>query len=1099
MSYTSVFGGNTIYPSDVSYLSIPLSANTPLEWPLESSGTEDPAARIIDVDPSASGFSVVLPNATLTGAGQTILFNNIDATFSFFVKDYAGNTLATVTAGTQWQVYLAATTTPAGTWRVFRYGASTATVQPSALAGFGLTVTGTTLSQSLPVTTFSTTGITVATSNRASAFVWTATGSGTLNLLTAASAGNNFFVFVRNEGGGDLTVEPAGTETINSALSLVLRPGDSATVITDGVSWYTIGLGQEAVFAFDYTSISVTGGTVTLSGSQLNRIAYKFVGTLTSNCTIVVPATIQQYWVNNATTGPFQLFIQTSAGTPTGVNQGAKGIYYCDGTNMVLASDPTTLTTPIVISDGGTGSTTASGARLNLGITSFADAIVTATTGASVRTTISAAASGANSDITSLSGLTTPLSVAQGGTGTATALTTGSVVFAGASGVYSQDNANLFWDNTNDRLGIGTSTPTTKLDVVGSATFGAAIITGTGLTTGDAQLELGANRTGSGLAYIDLHAISGGDFQARLVRYAGANGGMDLIQTGTGGMVISNEGSADTVFKTNALERMRITNAGNVGIGVSSPPQLLAVGNTTDQFGAGVAGAVTTAYFGSPSTGSGGIRRLAYDRGTGNFDFIGGSVASPATQMTITGTGNVGIGTSSPQGLLHVLAGANNSVLVRGPINLGTGGSIYAVNSTNSATTPLEFGASVYSFTGGSVGIGTFTPSTTLQVVGTVTATSFTGAGTGLTGTASALSIGGNAATATSATTAGSVTNSITFNNSGSGDASGTTFNGSAARTISYNTVGAPSTGGANATGTWGISISGNAATASNATNLNGQAASFYTDIPARLGYTPVQQGGGTGQLSNKVYIGWTGSQLGVQVDTTNFGATWPISINGTATTATTANALNTGNTYTAVGYVSTATAGTALQVGDNSGIRNFGSGSTIYIDVAGGSASAGSLVLRNTNSFTPMATFSGTGTQLTSLGVGTAPSGTAGEIRATNNVTAYYSSDARLKENVQPITNALGIVSAVGGKTFDWTDAYIADHGGEDGYFIQKSDFGVIAQDVEAVFPLAVRTREDGTKAVDYEKLVAVAFAAIAELRAEVNELRQQAVKVIK
>jgi hypothetical protein len=145
------------------------------------------------------------------------------------------------------------------------------------------------------------------------------------------------------------------------------------------------------------------------------------------------------------------------------------------------------------------------------------------------------------------------------------------------------------------------------------------------------------------------------------------------------------------------------------------------------------------------------------------------------------------------------------------------------------------------------------------------------------------------------------------------------------------------------------------------------------------------------------------------------------------------------------------------------------------------------------------MATFSGTGTQLTSLGVGTAPSGTAGEIRATNNVTAYYSSDARLKENVQPITNALGIVSAVGGKTFDWTDAYIADHGGEDGYFVQKSDFGVIAQDVEAVFPLAVRTREDGTKAVDYEKLVAVAFAAIAELRAEVNELRQQAVKVIK
>jgi len=128
---------------------------------------------------------------------------------------------------------------------------------------------------------------------------------------------------------------------------------------------------------------------------------------------------------------------------------------------------------------------------------------------------------------------------------------------------------------------------------------------------------------------------------------------------------------------------------------------------------------------------------------------------------------------------------------------------------------------------------------------------------------------------------------------------------------------------------------------------------------------------------------------------------------------------------------------------------------------------------------------------QIHCLGVGTAASTVNGEIRAVGNITAYYSSDARLKENVHPIQNALGIVSAVGGKTFDWTDAYVAEHGGADGYFVRKSDFGVIAQDVQAVFPVAVRERGDGTLAVDYEKLVAVAFAAIAELRAEVDALR--------
>jgi hypothetical protein len=131
---------------------------------------------------------------------------------------------------------------------------------------------------------------------------------------------------------------------------------------------------------------------------------------------------------------------------------------------------------------------------------------------------------------------------------------------------------------------------------------------------------------------------------------------------------------------------------------------------------------------------------------------------------------------------------------------------------------------------------------------------------------------------------------------------------------------------------------------------------------------------------------------------------------------------------------------------------------------------------------------------QVNSIGVGTAGSGTAGEIRATNNVTAFYSSDARLKENVHPIQNALDIVSAVGGKTFDWTDAYVAEHGGADDYFVRKSDFGVIAQDVQAVFPVAVRERGDGTLAVDYEKLVAVAFQAIKELKAEVEALKNDA-----
>lgn len=69
------------------------------------------------------------------------------------------------------------------------------------------------------------------------------------------------------------------------------------------------------------------------------------------------------------------------------------------------------------------------------------------------------------------SGVTGVLPVANGGTNTSTAFTQGSVVFAGAGGTYNQDNNGLFYDNTNDRLGVGTVAPSTTFQVTGTTTF----------------------------------------------------------------------------------------------------------------------------------------------------------------------------------------------------------------------------------------------------------------------------------------------------------------------------------------------------------------------------------------------------------------------------------------------------------------------------------------------------------------------------------------------------------------------------------------------------------------------------------------------------
>ena len=127
--------------------------------------------------------------------------------------------------------------------------------------------------------------------------------------------------------------------------------------------------------------------------------------------------------------------------------------------------------------------------------------------------------------------------------------------------------------------------------------------------------------------------------------------------------------------------------------------------------------------------------------------------------------------------------------------------------------------------------------------------------------------------------------------------------------------------------------------------------------------------------------------------------------------------------------------------------------------------------------------------TTLTSLGVGTTASGTTGEIRASNEITAYYSSDVALKENITTIDNALDKINSLQGVKFDWTDEYINSRGGEDGYFVRKHDTGIIAQDVEKVLPEIVAERADGFKGVKYEKLMGLVIQAIKELSKKMDE----------
>ena len=106
------------------------------------------------------------------------------------------------------------------------------------------------------------------------------------------------------------------------------------------------------------------------------------------------------------------------------------------------------------------------------------------------------------------------------------------------------------------------------------------------------------------------------------------------------------------------------------------------------------------------------------------------------------------------------------------------------------------------------------------------------------------------------------------------------------------------------------------------------------------------------------------------------------------------------------------------------------------------------------------------------------------GALSVTDDITAFYSSDRRLKDNISPIKQALDKVKSLSGNTFDWNEA-----SGKEG-----SDTGVIAQEVEALnLPGVTTIRDDGTHAVRYERLVPVLIEAVKELSAKVDNLEQK------
>ena len=109
---------------------------------------------------------------------------------------------------------------------------------------------------------------------------------------------------------------------------------------------------------------------------------------------------------------------------------------------------------------------------------------------------------------------------------------------------------------------------------------------------------------------------------------------------------------------------------------------------------------------------------------------------------------------------------------------------------------------------------------------------------------------------------------------------------------------------------------------------------------------------------------------------------------------------------------------------------------------------------------------------------------GIGGALNVGGDITAFSSSDVSLKENITPISNAVDKVRSISGNTFTWNEKSV--YNGEEGT-------GIIAQEIEALkLPGVTETRQDGTKAVRYDRLVPLLIEAIKELDGKIKSLEE-------
>lgn len=262
--------------------------------------------------------------------------------------------------------------------------------------------------------------------------------------------------------------------------------------------------------------------------------------------------------------------------------------------------------------------------------------------------------------------------------------TQGSVLFAGPSGMVAQDNAKLFWDDTNFRLGIGIALPLTTLHVSGG--HDTATLTNTDATSfTNLGLDIGSAHNVGRLYGFGASYASSGRLQADSCLFE---------STQAGGLGLSAaSGTAAIKFYTGTLLRATVFSSGGMSIGDSTDP---AIGNLR------IAGTVTASpdnkqltlaltYNGVGAMTNGWGLYITAPAGTG-------TITNPFALVSEAAAGKWGLGITLPTSQLHIQENSAFGVAVKDTLTISQ------VYSGGNANNPTAFGSILWSNSGTAYG-----------------------------------------------------------------------------------------------------------------------------------------------------------------------------------------------------------------------------------------------------------------------------------------------------------------------------------------------------------------------------------------------------------